>query len=342
MKAAEYMKETGAGLFGIDHVNYRDWVVDNVCRYYVELLPIMRNRPNVTPWFTNHDDGKDDSESESDNNTESDIESEEGRFSVSGESDTEISITEVLVTKVTPGKRVFDVDVVSKSTGSNGNNSASISGNVPVQDGQSLSSDNLSNTVVGTSTANNCSNGDKCTIDNNNDNTLNTASCSANNTSQQTKNTYAPSPSRSVKRTRSKNISPKSKNDSTSSSSKKMSPIQAKSVRKNEYKNKTKQINSKKKKNKTGNAATIEVEEREYLNEQRQLKMKFELDIHNDLKRQHVEKMSIEKTRLEMEKEELQNKKILNKVEILRARIEFKKQDPTITEEFLNIHFPMD
>jgi hypothetical protein len=82
--------------------------------------------------------------------------------------------------------------------------------------------------------------------------------------------------------------------------------------------------------------------------EQRKIKMKFELEKYNQSKVEHSEKMEIEKKRLEMETEEMKlqiadtkNKLILNRVEIFKARLAFKEKDPTISEEFLDIHFPL-
>jgi hypothetical protein len=50
------MMSTGAGLHGIDHSNYQSWVVDKVCKYYNELMPVLGSRPNVSPIFTNEDE----------------------------------------------------------------------------------------------------------------------------------------------------------------------------------------------------------------------------------------------------------------------------------------------
>jgi hypothetical protein len=54
--ALECMANTGAGLEGLEYERFQDYIVHKVCRYYFELLPILQDRPNVTPWYTNFDD----------------------------------------------------------------------------------------------------------------------------------------------------------------------------------------------------------------------------------------------------------------------------------------------
>jgi hypothetical protein len=129
----------------------------------------------------------------------------------------------------------------------------------------------------------------------------------------------------------------------------KLSPIMAKQFKKNLFKDKTRQINAKKKRNKNKVDDESDEEEHEYMVEQRKIKMKFELEKYNQSKVEHSEKMEIEKKRLEMETKEMKlriadtkNKLILNRVEIFKARLAFKEKDPTISEEFLDIHFPLN
>ena len=47
------MKNTGNGLEGLEFTTFQEYIIKNVCRYYYELDPVMKNRPNVYPWYTN-------------------------------------------------------------------------------------------------------------------------------------------------------------------------------------------------------------------------------------------------------------------------------------------------
>ena len=55
-EASERMNMTGNGLEGLEHINFQDYIVKNICRYYFMLDPVLKDRPNVTPWFTNEED----------------------------------------------------------------------------------------------------------------------------------------------------------------------------------------------------------------------------------------------------------------------------------------------
>jgi superfamily II DNA helicase RecQ len=59
-EAKERMENTGAGLEGASFEKFQDYVVAKVCKYYLELDPILKNRPNVFPMYTNqHKEEKD-------------------------------------------------------------------------------------------------------------------------------------------------------------------------------------------------------------------------------------------------------------------------------------------
>jgi hypothetical protein len=57
--AKDHIVNTGSGLNSIDHSNYIEKVVHNHCRYYHILDPVLGQRPNVKPWYTNEDEGDD-------------------------------------------------------------------------------------------------------------------------------------------------------------------------------------------------------------------------------------------------------------------------------------------
>jgi hypothetical protein len=71
-EANDRMNQTGAGLEGLDLTNFQEYIVNQVCKYYFELDSVMRDRPNVQPWFTNeHTLVEINDESDDDNSIES-------------------------------------------------------------------------------------------------------------------------------------------------------------------------------------------------------------------------------------------------------------------------------
>jgi hypothetical protein len=267
-KASEKMEGSGRGLTGITHLNYQQHIIDDICRYYFELLPVLKDRPNVIPWYTNHSVDKTVERGRCDSSNESLVDDDDDCIEVNN-----------------------DVDI----------------------------------TVNETSTTNNCA---VITQE------VSTATCTSTSSSNEI---LTPRSNRSNQRA-----------TSASLPSDKLSPLQAKELQKNIYLSRDRQINSRKKKPKLTLGVGTEEDERSFIVEQRNIKMKFELERHNDLKEQHNDMMHIEKKKLEMQKQEMtirldneKNKKILSKVEIFKARLEFKKADPTISEEFLDLHFPL-
>jgi hypothetical protein len=306
--AHQQMIGTGAGTVGLEHDKFQDYIVDDVCRYYFELLPLMKDRPNVMPWFTNHGTEKDESTSEelSSDEEESIVELEDNSSSNNTkEDDVEIEVTKVTNDSSGSGASTRRSSYDSTLDLFHSNNST--------HDENDSSSDN---SVMKTSKN---SRGNK----------------SVNNSTIANKN--------GSKKAVSINSSASS---TTKGKNKKLSPLNAKQLKKNLFKERNNQINNKKRRGKTN--ITPENDEHEFFVEQRNIKMKFELEKHNDLKIQHDEKMELEKKKYKMHEQEMsirldneKNKRILSKVEIFKARLEFKKQDPTISDEFLDLHFPL-
>ena len=52
-EAHEKLNSTGEGFHGIEMETFQTYIIKNVCKYYFELDPVLRDRPNVYPWFTN-------------------------------------------------------------------------------------------------------------------------------------------------------------------------------------------------------------------------------------------------------------------------------------------------
>jgi hypothetical protein len=247
------MEGTGRGTKGVEHANFQNYVVTDICRYYFELLPVLKDRPNMKPWYTNHDSA-------------------------------------------------FNRNTDEKEDGDNDG--------LCSESEESTSSDHI--TIVN--------------VTNESNNTSETTSTSE-----------------------SEVIEKSSSSSSNQNKTDKLSPLQAKELKRNVFMSRDRQINPKKRRGKTGTTAGMDDEDKQFMVDQRKLKMKFDLDCHNDLKMQHLDMIKIEKEKLEIQKREMsiridneKNKKTLSNIEIFKARLEFKKQDPTITDEFLDQYFSMD
>jgi Cu2+-containing amine oxidase len=136
---------------------------------------------------------------------------------------------------------------------------------------------------------------------------------------------------------------------SKDNNSDKLSPLQAKELKRNVLMSKDRQINVKKRRGKATTKIRLEEGDKEFMIEQRKLKMKFDLDCHNDLKKQHMDMMNIKKQKLDLQKLEMnicmdneKSKKTFSNIEIFKARLEFKQQDPTINNKFLDQYFSLD
>jgi hypothetical protein len=251
------MEGTGRGTTGIEHANFQNYVVTNICRYYFELLPVLKDRPNMKPWYTNHSK----------------------------------QIDKGISSKETDVVRVYDNGEFSESDDSTSEFVTTV--NVP----------NKANTVTQSSSSSDCE----------------------------------------VVQKRSSSTS------NSKDNSDKLSPLQAKELKRNIFRSKDRQINVKKRRGKGATDIGLEDEDKEFMVEQRKLKMKFDLDRHNDLKKQHMDMMNLEKQKLDLQKQEMtirmdneKNKKTLSNIEIFKARLEFKRQDPNIDDEFLDQYFSLD
>ena len=106
----ERLSQTGGGMDGIELTTFQEWVTTNICKYYFELDAVLKDRPNVKPWYTNED------VSVTENN---DVEEEdsEGNMSISSTNDHESlryieqefntydSDTEIETTDISPGTK---------------------------------------------------------------------------------------------------------------------------------------------------------------------------------------------------------------------------------------------
>lgn len=52
----EKLNNTGNGLTGLEHTTFKEYIIRDVCKYYYKLDPVLKNRPNVYPHYTNEDE----------------------------------------------------------------------------------------------------------------------------------------------------------------------------------------------------------------------------------------------------------------------------------------------
>ena len=56
-EAHERINNTGNGIHGFEKDNtFQEYIVRDICKYYFELDPVLRDRPNVYPHYTNEDE----------------------------------------------------------------------------------------------------------------------------------------------------------------------------------------------------------------------------------------------------------------------------------------------
>ena len=53
-EANERLMNTGSGLNGLAYTTFQELIVNIVCKYYYQLDPVLKNRPNVYAWHTNN------------------------------------------------------------------------------------------------------------------------------------------------------------------------------------------------------------------------------------------------------------------------------------------------
>jgi hypothetical protein len=135
----------------------------------------------------------------------------------------------------------------------------------------------------------------------------------------------------------------------------KIAPIDAKELQKSIQRKGGKSIHKKNNDSKLSDIIEGERLEREFMMSSRQKKMEFEEEKHNDLKQIEDTKMRIDEKRFELEqstfvmkKEQIKfqtdyekNRVLLQRIELFKKREELKVQNPNITDEFLDKHFPL-
>jgi hypothetical protein len=321
--AKDHIVNTGSGLHGIAHSNYIDSVVDKHCRYYYILDPVLGQRPNVKPWFTNEDEDDD-----LDNYNKESLEQDE----YDNESDATLD-----------GNLCIDVQKEIEELTNMGKTTYTIIPSSPKKRSQvlNLSASEDSITLVepyDTSEVPGSGSKSCINISNSDGSTTNTSSNSGG--VQNECSTKAVIPIRS----RNKVVKKKPK----------LSPSAAMNMQKSLLRKKKMQINSRSDQSKMSEVLSNEVKEREFLMQVRKSKLELERERHDDLKNIELKKIMMEEKRLKIDSDEgslkreqimaqtllEKNKALLVKMEIFKTRQAIKKADPSITDEFLDKEFP--
>ena len=96
--ASERMTRMGNLLEGFHYTSFQENIVRDICRHYFILQPILKDRPNVTLWFTNKDD--------EDTNISKTTESNKSTVFLSSDDKSTESITEFI-----PHSNKEDIDI---------------------------------------------------------------------------------------------------------------------------------------------------------------------------------------------------------------------------------------
>ena len=113
-------------------------------------------------------------------------------------------------------------------------------------------------------------------------------------------------------------------------------------------------VNCRERINSVVGGTSISKENRELIVETRNAKINFEIKKHDDLKNIEAAKLKIEQERLQMDRDnmsmkrqhisaqtKLENSKIvLLRLEMFKERQRIKRENPGLTEEYLDEHFP--
>ena len=354
-EAKERMNRTGNGITDpLKHSNFQEYVVNNICKHYFVLDPILSDRPNVTPWYTN-----DGSSSESEDATpkkkssiflDSDDDSSQSSIDRDVRLKTSDSDIEIIDDPNIKSRKSTSYSSPSKKRNSRGSFSPSTK--------YSSNDEYDTNSVLThttTSTHNNSSN-----ISNLSDNTFNISS---------------PIVADKKDRSQPKNVTSTKKQSVKKKP--KLTPSEAKKIQKNIMKKKKRSIATKNShSNDLIKLPTIDKEDRDMILESRDNQIKFEKEKHEDMKRLEEEKitiererfimerdtmkkieeekMSIERERLTMEKHTMKlkheqmivqnnlerSKLSLMRMEMFKERMAIKKANPEVSEDYLDEHFP--
>ena len=306
-EANEKLNGSGRGLEGIDYTNFQEYVVTNICPFYFQLDPVLKNRPNVQCWHSNDKASKNDRFEESVERTTHD---DNLAIVLLSSDEEELSDNDMILNKYqVKGK---DDEYEKESNIDHINNTTTN----PRSSSLEFYSDEVNNTS---------------------EETMSSSNADDRNTSSETDSTNPPRPV------------------SRSSPKKRLTPSDAKKKQRQMCAKKKKSFIKKKDNNKIHSIGkSINRDNRKLVEETRDAKMKFEMKKHDELKSIEAEKLKIEKERLQMDRDnnaikqehisaqtKLENTKIvLLKLEMFKERQRIKKENPELTEDYLDEYFP--
>ena len=321
--ASERMNRSGEGLDGFKNTSLQEYIVREVCKYYFVLDPVLRDRPNVKAWFTN-------------------------------EEETSYSSGVIQNKKVKEQTELLSSDDES-------NNSTK----VPTPKDQSTTiiedSDNIDSPIESDIEFNTDSNYDKSFKDKSGSedeyDTFSTISRQTQSTTHQSSNSSNSSDDNNslLSRTPIGQKEKKTNKKRHRYNKKRLTPSQAKIMHKNlKHKNKKRSIVNKKGKSDFSTLITMDDDNRLLLIETRNKKMMYENSRHTDMKILEEKKIRIAEQRLEMEESSTRiknetliiqrnlekSKIVLLKLEMFKEREAVKKNNPNITDDYLNNLFP--
>jgi hypothetical protein len=337
-KASDRMRDTGAGLDGSQYTTFHEMIKNTVCKYYDELQPVLGDRPNVNTWFTNEStnvnfksnekkDKECDSSVESLFSLKSPMQEQTCSYARTQDSDSDDMITEIVVPKKVKNKRSIENGGKEKQTDYN-------------------SSDSSSDSIFSRTKSPSMSTSTK------HSSTISTETTSTDESLKE------PIASATIVSTGSPKKKKKIDNKKVL-----ISPIEAKDIQRKLLQRHKKQIHEKNKNNKLIGFVKNEIEEKDFLMKSREFKSNIEKEKHMEMKRFQDTKILIEKKRCEIDEKryrmEIDNselnreriiaqtkldeqKRMLVKLEMFKLRQQLKREDPTVSEEYLNELFPID
>jgi hypothetical protein len=348
--ADKRFKKTGAGLKDSEFPSFHAQVINNVCPWYEELHPILKDRPNVYPCFTNESGDEMYGESVS-----SETESDESIDSSDDNLSCRISRNNKSVTIEESSQECTSSTKQNKSSSNESSTSHTNHNNIEMFD-LCDSFDNEKNKTINDNISN-----DK---DSNNTINLTTEFDTVDDDGLNNKLSEHCNKIKSGMKKNKERVKKKAK----------LTPSKAKELQQSLLRKKKRQIHTKSTKDTSSFLNDHERKERQQIIECSKNKMILEEKRHKDLKeieeKKIIEENKREEKRLELNKErlalesksiELKNKKVemelerdaiiqaqerkklvLLNVEVFKARQDIKKNDPTVSDEFLNQILPMD
>jgi hypothetical protein len=343
--ATDRMIGTGQGLEDVDKPDFQQYVVDNICKYYFDLLPVLGNRPNITPAFTNEVD-EDSSNDNKNSNGSFDFAEDETESLFDEEGNKINGITNNAVIDMTDNNDCYESndDHVSRKTNAGNKNKY-----IDIIDDEE---DDYVDEFAGIKRSSTLINKTTTAMTDKNYTSSTTTRGESETTSQSSQSNKNGSPKKMASPPKRQKIY----------DDKPMTPIDAKRIQNDLIRKHKRQIHGKKMNSKNFGLMDQEETDRSFLKECRKQKMTFEnnkLKYEKECKKEELiltqEKINIDKKRLDMDIQQsllIQNKikaetalndqkMMLVKLQMFKEREAFKKANPSMSEDYLNSLFPL-